>query len=302
MNNFIIYGKTGQLSQCICAIAKEFDFNPIIIGRFEAQIDDLQKFELIFEKYKPLFFINCSAYNDVEGAEREINIANKVNSIGPQIMARCANLFNVPFFHISTDYVFGSNNNKPYKETETTCPLNAYGKSKLDGEQNVINAAKKHIILRTSWIFSEYGNNFLKNILNKAQKSTSAIEMDSVQINCPTYGIDLARIILSMAQKILTNPNNNDLYGVFHATSNDEVSRFEYAKYIMDKAKENGLKSVDIIANLNSFNAGSAKRPIYSVLDSTKLYEIYGLKIPNWRIGIIEAIKKLYLLNIKEKN
>ena len=289
----IIYSKTGQLSQCIFNNAKDFGFTPLVIGRPEFPIDDFEKFFDFFKETKPSIIINCAAYNDVEGAEKNFEEAKLVNSHGPQIMARAAKAHDIPIIHISTDYVFDGNKNTPYLETDETNPINAYGKSKLLGEINVQKETENHAIIRTSWVFSPYSNNFLKTILAKAKQSLEPIDMVSDQINCPTSGIDLAKIILKIAQMVLLEPENKSLRGIFHATSFGVVSRFEYAKFILETARKYGLPSVEIRPISSDSLITTAKRPKYSALDTSKIIRTFGIELKDWRDGVIETIKIL---------
>ncbi len=280
----------------------KYGFRPILIGRPDTPIDDIDKIRQKISEYKPSVFVNASAYNDVEGAEDDFDNANIVNAIGPMLMAKAAKEADIPIIHISTDYVFSGEKNTHYKESDETNPLNKYGMSKLSGEENVRLNNDKHVIIRTSWVFSPYSNNFLKTILNKAKQSSEPINMANDQYNIPTSGFELAKIILQISQKIASKENNKDHYGIFHVTSNGVINRGQYAKYIMDKAKELGLSHSEINYVAADFFKSKAKRPKYSALDKNKVVDTFGFAIVNWDKAIDEVMNVIAMNNLNSKS
>lgn len=287
----MIYGKTGQLSRCLVVNALKYGFKPIIIGRPEVSIDDYDAILCKIKEYKPDIFINASAYNDVEGAQDDYEKAHVVNAIGPMLMARAANEFGIPIIHVSTDYVFSGDKNSPYNEDDETNPINKYGLSKLSGEVRVKEENENHVIVRTSWVFSPFSKNFMKTILENANNNSSPMHFVSDQYNIPTSGISLAKNILQVAKKLVNEPNNKEIRGIFHITSLGIASRAEYAKYIFLKAKEYGLPHSEIIPVDSSYFSVKTKRPKYSALACTKITNRYNIILKNWQNEIDEVFK-----------
>ena len=296
----MIYGKTGQLSRCLVSNAFKYGFRPIVIGRPETIIDDFEAISKRINEYRPDIFINASAYNDVEGAETGYDTAYEVNAIGPMLMARAAKNTNIPIIHVSTDYVFSGEKKTPYAETDETKPINKYGLSKLHGEKKVQEENDNHVIIRTSWVFSPYANNFLKTILNKSAQSAEALNMADDQFNIPTSGLELAKIILEICRKIIANVADMDLFGTFHVASAGVINRFQYAERIMKKAKELGIPYSNIVpVKAASFNS-KALRPLYSALDTKKVVNTFGVEIVDWSKAI-DDVMNIIVAN-KQKN
>lgn len=286
----MIYGKKGQLSQCLVVNALKYGFRPIIIGRPETSIDDFEAISKRIKEYRPDIFINASAYNDVEGAETNYDTAYEVNATGPMLMSRAAKASGIPIIHVSTDYVFSGEKNTPYKEEDKTNPINKYGQSKLLGEEKVKEENNNHVIIRTSWVFSPYASNFLKTIINKSAQTKDALKMADDQFNIPTSGLELAKIILQISRKIIANKGDLALLGTFHVTSSGVINRLEYAEYIMEKAKQSGLPYSEIIpVKASSFNS-KATRPLYSALDTSKVINSFDVEIVDWRKAIEDVI------------
>lgn len=286
----MIYGKKGQLSQCLVVNALKYGFRPIIIGRPETSIDDFEAISKRIKEYRPDIFINASAYNDVEGAETNYDTAYEVNATGPMLMARAAKASGIPIIHVSTDYVFSGGKNSPYNEDDETRPINKYGKSKLAGEEKVKEENYHHIIIRTSWVFSPYASNFLKTIINKSALSSEALNMADDQYNIPTSGLELAKIILEISRKIIANKVDSELFGTFHVTSAGVINRLEYAQFIMKKAKELGLHYSEVIPVKASYFNSKAIRPLYSALDTSKVINTFGVEIVDWRKAIEDVM------------
>lgn len=300
MQTIIIYGKTGQLSQCLAVNSLKYGFRPIVIGRPNTPVDDFEAISKRIEEYRPNIFINASAYNNVDGAETDYETAYEVNAIGPMLMARAARNAKIPFIHVSTDYVFSGEKNTPYTETDETNPINKYGLSKLLGEKKVQEENDDHVIIRTSWVFSPYANNFVKTILKKAKENSEPMYLVEDQYNIPTSANDLARSILSIAKKLINEPNNHEIRGIFNVTSNEVTSRLEYAKYVLEKAEEYGMPSCEIIPVESNFFSSKVKRPNFSALDNTKVKRIYGIDIPCWKNGIDETLHILKNTNFND--
>ncbi len=298
LQTIMIYGKTGQLSQCLVVKALRHGFKPIVIGRPTSEVDDFEAISKRIEEYRPDIFINASAYNDVDGAESDYDTAYKVNAIGPMLMARAAKNANIPIIHVSTDYVFSGDKNSLYIEEDEPNPINKYGLSKLAGEKKVAMENDNHVIIRTSWIFSPFGKNFLKTLLESA-KTNKKINMFAEQYNIPTSGIDLAKNILEISKRLIRDSDNKELRGVFHVCSQGIASRTDYAKYIFHKSQEHGLPYSEIKQVESTFFNSNTKRPKFSAMDCSKFQRIFGINIRIWQDTMDEVFTLLTNQKIK---
>ncbi len=224
--------------------------------------------------------INCAAYNDVDKAENEIEQCIKVNEEAPLIIARYAKKMGAVFVTYSTDFVFDGHKIKPYMEEDVPNPLSVYGKSKYEGENKVLKIYNKSFIIRTSWLFGIGGNNFNKQVINWSRLRDSLNIVDD-QVSAPTYSADLAEFSWKLIQ--------TEKYGLYHITNSGEASKYDQAKYVLEKigweGKLNRAKTVD-------FNL-PAKRPEYSKLSSEKVEKLLGEKIPTWQSGIDRFLEEM---------
>lgn len=288
----LVTGSNGQLGREIREIARfktEYDFvftdiNELDIANVEALTD-------IFEQFVPNFVINCAAYTAVDTAETDIDNAFRINSAAVSNLSIICQKHEIPIIHISTDYVFDGQNHKPYTEKDETNPKNVYGKSKLEGEET-LKDYNKSIIIRTSWLYSAYGNNFVKTIM-KLLKEKPLISVVFDQIGSPTYAQDLAIAIFEIIDRYYLT---KDFYGgIYHFANEGVCSWYDFAFEI---AKQINSKCEILPVTSDQFPR-PAKRPFYSVLDKTKIKEKYSIKISHWT----ESLKKcIFTLNkISEK-
>ncbi|MFI1772637.1 dTDP-4-dehydrorhamnose reductase [Thalassobellus citreus] len=283
MKNILVTGGKGQLASCIKYLAKKIDgFSFIFVDSDELDITNNGEVINFFESKQIDYCINCAAYTNVDKAESNKELAVSVNEEGVRYLAESCKKYNAIFIQISTDFVFDGNKSTSYKETDITNPLSIYGLTKLNGEIAAISTLEKHVIYRTSWLYSEYGNNFMKTMLTLGQER-DFLNIVSDQIGTPTYAKDLAKIIL---QFIL---GNNDKFGTYHYSNEGVASWYDFAKAIFDetstKIKITPIKSEDYLT--------PAKRPKFSVLDKTKIKNTFELEIPHWRDSLKEAICNL---------
>lgn len=239
------------------------DLTQLLTTQFEVIAIDIQQLDLIdneatidyITNLKPNIIINCAAYTNVDGCETEIDIAYKVNAVAPRNIAVAANNINAKFLHISTDYVFDGETDKPYQEDDTTNPLCIYGKSKLMGEDHVKNLSSKYFILRTQWLYGRNGNNFVKTMLKLADESPS-IKVVNDQFGSPTYTRDLCAVI----EQIIKTEN----YGTYHITNSGVTSWYEFAKTIFTLSNI----EVDLKPCTTEEFPRPAHRPKFSKLDN----------------------------------
>jgi dTDP-4-dehydrorhamnose reductase len=275
----------GQLGQSLQFIAKnysEIDF--VFCDATKLDITNKIDVEAIFNQTKPNFCINAAAYTAVDKAESEYETAELINVIGAINLAEVCKEFEVVLLHISTDFVFDGNKKIPYKEVDNTNPSGVYGQTKLDGELAIQAIWHKHYIVRTSWVYSQFGNNFLKTMLRLASERTT-LSVVNDQIGTPTNAIDLAKTLVAIIIKNNQQPAN-DNFGIYNFSNEGQCSWYEFAKKIFEFNKI----QIDLKPIPTTDFPTPAKRPKYSVLDKSKIIDTFGLHIKSWE----ESLAQLY--------
>jgi len=283
MKKTAVLGAKGQLGTCLKKVAPEFPHLKLVfLSSSDLDITDADAVKDYFSGGDYGFCINCAAYTNVDGAEDEIEKAYKVNAEAPKILAEICDKHQIKLIHVSTDFVFDGSKHTPYKETDDTNPIGVYGKSKLEGEKAIHQATDKFFIIRTSWLYSEFGKNFMKTMISLSQKRDE-LSVVSDQIGTPTYAVDLARVVL----KIIIE--NSDKYGVYHYSNKGTISWFDFASKIFE------LQSIpiDLSPIATEDYPTKAQRPLYSVLDKSKIVENFDISIPNWEKRLQEALKEI---------
>ena len=273
-SNVLVFGGFGQLGQCINHVVgamKPKGFNFIFLSRKEGDILDSNKIEALFLNHKPKYVINCAAYTAVDYAEDDISKAKAVNVTGVKLLAKSCSIYNTIFIHISTDFVFDGTKSFPLREDDPTNPLGVYGQTKLDGEKEILNAVSSYFIFRTSWLYSEYGNNFVKTMLNLS-KERDQLSVVCDQIGTPTYGFDLAKFLIFL---IVSNKTD---FGLYHFSNEGVASWYDFAQEVLSHHK---LFKV-IPVNSEAYPT-KAVRPKFSVLDKSKLKRTFSYSIPHWK-------------------
>ena len=279
----LLTGSNGQLGYSFKKLFDSLKIKYIATDYQEMDITDDEAMEQFFDKNSNFtHIINCAAYNDVDKAENETEQCFKVNDEAPLIIARYAKKMGAVFVTYSTDFVFDGHKIKPYMEEDVPNPLSVYGKSKYEGENKVLKIYNKSFIIRTSWLFGIGGNNFNKQVINWSRLRDSLNIVDD-QVSVPTYSRDLAEISWKLIQ--------TEKYGLYHITNSGEASKYDQAKYILEKI---GWKGTLGTAKTKDFNL-PAKRAEYSKLSSAKVEKLLGEKIPTWQSGIDR-----FLLEMKE--
>jgi len=287
--NILVTGANGQLATCIKTLDasnKEYRFTYKNSSEFD--ITDILVVEDFFKNNTIDYCINCAAYTAVDKAENDIKRAYNVNVKGSENLAKACDKYNSTLIHVSTDFVFDGSSSKPYNETNGTNPLSVYGSTKLEGEQKIQENLERYFILRTSWLYSEFGNNFLKTML-RLSKSRDQIGVVSDQIGSPTYAMDLASVILKIIQ------TNNKSYGLYHYSNEGVASWYDFAMAIFD------IEKIEIkVSPITTEDFPTpAKRPSYSVLNKMKIKKNLQIEIPHWRNSLKKAIAKNKNLNMK---
>jgi dTDP-4-dehydrorhamnose reductase len=276
----LVTGGSGQLGQALQFVAADY---PEIEFHFassaEADITDKKKLIAVFERLKPDFCVNAAAYTAVDKAENEPEKAALINVTGAKNLAEICKAFNATLIHISTDFVFDGSKQSPYSETDATNPQGVYGQTKLLGERAIENTGGKYYIVRTSWLYSQFGANFMKTMLRLASERDS-LNIVNDQIGTPTHAVDLAHAI---AKIILSTKHE---YGLYHYSNEGVASWYDFAKKIFEI---NNVK-IDVNPIPTSQFPTPAKRPAYSVLDKSKIKRVFGVSVRDWQTSLEKTV------------
>lgn len=285
MTNILVTGGNGQLGSEIKALCNSYPQHTFTFAdRNTLDLSNLCKLEDYFEDKPFDAIINCAAYTAVDKAESDHDLANTVNHRAVGIMAKIAKEKKITFIHISTDYVFDGENHRPYVESDPTNPQGVYGSTKRDGENAIINAAPSNtIIIRTSWVYSSFGTNFLKTMI-RLGKERASLNVIYDQIGTPTYGRDLARTILEILPHI-----KNESPDIYHYSNEGVASWYDFAKAIFGLTET----ACSVEAITTDQYPTPAKRPCYSLLNKAKIKNDFGITIPYWRDSLQTCLKEL---------
>jgi dTDP-4-dehydrorhamnose reductase len=284
MSKILVTGANGQLGQCFkeLSVALDPDNTYLFKSSKDLDITDAKQVLAAFTSGNFDFCINCAAYTNVDKAESDTQNAVNVNSIGPKNLATACHQTNTTLLHISTDFVFNGAKNSPYIETDKTAPLSVYGNTKCVGETEIIKNAPKSYIIRTSWLYSEYGRNFMKTMIRFGNEKDS-LSVINDQTGTPTYAKDLAEVLIKIIQK------KPIPYGIYHYSNEGTATWFDFAKAIFDITKS----TIQLHPIATEAYPLPAKRPKYSVLNSSKIKTALELEIPAWHDSLKKAISAL---------
>lgn len=285
----LVAGATGQLARALVAVALRPHVDLLALGRPELDLETCSGAERIAD-FAPDVIINAAAYTAVDAAEKEAARAFAINRDGAAWLAGIAAARGVPFIHVSTDYVFDGAKTSAYVEDDVTEPLGVYGRSKLAGEQAVLRAHPEAIVCRTAWVYSAYGNNFVKTMLRLARERDELRVVDD-QIGNPTSAHDLAAKLLGVGLSARAG-SASGLAGIYHVTAQGETSWCGFAREIMRLAGERGHRSVPVVPITTADYPTPAKRPANSRLDCTKFVKAFG-GLPPWQHGLSVTINTL---------
>ena len=288
----LITGWQGQLAQALVARSVRLaDVEACAVGRPALDLCSLPTIERAMTEVRPTLVINAAAYTAVDAAETDEAAAHALNADGAGLIARAAAQRGVPIVHISTDYVYDGAKATPYVETDATNPLNAYGRSKLAGERAVAGANPDHIILRTCWVYSATGKNFVKTMLRLAADRPEVAVVDD-QIGCPTFAPHLADAILELARG-LQQSGGAGRWGIYHAAGSGATSWCGFSRAIFDEVGARGGKAPSVKALTTAQYPTPARRPANSRLDCSKLFANFGIRQPEWRAGLKACLTEL---------
>ena len=294
----LILGKNGQLAQSLLAAAEarsDYAFalgsDTLDLGECAVVADSLSSW---ITKCDPDVIINAAAYTAVDKAESEEELALKVNAEGPEAAAKAAAKAGLPFLHVSTDYVFDGKKSSPYSESDTVGPTGAYGRSKLEGERRILGSHPEAVIFRTAWVYSPYGNNFLKTMLRLGERREE-LGVVADQYGTPSYAPDLAVALLEAAEKFLSfdRVQRAKLSGITHLVNSGYVTWHGFAEAIFKESAARGGKHPVVKAiGTNDFPTPAA-RPANSRLATDRLNRVWGIGLPDWKNGIGRCLDAL---------
>lgn len=287
----LVTGGTGQLAQTITAMAG--GRNLVRVGRPEFDFDRLDALPALLAGIAPSLIINAAAYTAVDRAETDAEAAARANTEGPAILAQYCAAAGIPMIHVSTDYVFDGDKGAPYVETDPPHPTCVYGATKLAGEQAVLAACPQAIVLRTSWVYSAVGRNFVLTMLNAARK-TDRLRVVADQIGCPTATQDLAAAILAIADRLAAEGWKPEFAGVFHAAGTGSISWHGLAEAVFQAAARHGGPQPVVEPIATADWPTPVRRPPDSRLDCEKLFRVFGLRLPNWRESIVVTVDAVF--------
>lgn len=285
----LVFGRNGQVARCLADIGAQTSRPVTALGRAEIDVGDKEAIRAAIWRHKPHAIVNAAGYTGVDAAEDDEAEAMRLNAEAPRLMAEAAEETAIPFVHLSTDYVFDGTLDRPYREDDAPDPINAYGRSKLAGELAVAAAHSRHLILRTAWVFSEYGRNFMTTMLRLASERDQIRVVDD-QRGSPTYAGHIAAALVVLAER-LSDPEKPG--GTYHMVAEGEASWHGFATGIFEECAVRGLDMPqELLAVPTSEYPTKAQRPANSVLDCGKLLADHNVRLPHWRSGLARAMDR----------
>ena len=285
----LITGKTGQIGHCLLEVAASRNLSVTALDRNQMDLANHKSIATTINSLRPTTVINTAAWTNVNGAEMDTDSATAVNANGAAHLAKVCNQYQIPIIHLSTDFVFDGKKSGPYLETDKTSPVNAYGTSKQQGENLVAQFNPQHIIIRTAWVHSQYGNNFVKTMLSRAIQ-TSSLEVVNDQTGNPTFGIDLAKALLDIAEVIQTRHTTDTVWGIYNITNLGSTTWFDLAQevFLQSEKHDGPLAQIQPVQSTSQHNV--ARRPLNSRLDCKKIKKVFNISLPHWKSGVSRCV------------
>lgn len=282
-------GHNGQVARSLCERAKRGGLHLVARGRPGLDLMKVDSVRAAIEKDNPDLIINAAAYTRVDQAEAETEKARALNHQAAGVLARLTDEAGIPLIHFSTDYVFDGKKEYPYVESDTALPTSVYGKSKYDGELAVASATQQHIILRTAWVYSPFGTNFVKTMLRLAQDQSEVRVVDD-QIGNPTSALDIADIVLQLSAKLADCPGN---WGVYHLAGTGTASWADVAVETFRLSQSFGGPTAKVKRVPTSEYPTLVRRPGNSRLNTSKLFSAFGFQLPHWQSSLAVVVQRL---------
>lgn len=283
-----VAGSSGQVACALAERAAERGVEAIFAGRPALDLATGRGLPDLIESAAPQALINAAAYTAVDRAETEQELAFAVNAEGARRLAEVAERLKIPFLHLSTDYVFDGTKSGPYTEIDPPNPVGAYGRSKLEGERLALSACSNTLVLRTAWVYSPFGANFVKTMLRLARERDALRVVDD-QLGCPTSAFDIAEALLTLSGQLAARRQS----GIFNLVGEGETSWCGFAREIMQQAAIRGARGVPVEPIRTEDYPTPAKRPANSRLDPHKLRDVFGISLPHWRTSLSRVIERL---------
>jgi dTDP-4-dehydrorhamnose reductase len=290
----LVAGNTGQLARCLVAAARRRATALVSVGRPELDLTRPEALAQVIEAHAPRAIVNAAAYAAVDKAEAEPALAMAVNRDGAGALAAAAARLGVPFIHVSTDYVFDGRKDAPYREEDAPFALGIYGRSKLEGEAAVAGAYPAGVILRTSWVYSPFGQNFVTTMLRLAATRDKIGVVDD-QHGAPTAACDLADAILDLSDRLAAAARDRDTGGIYHLAATGETTWHGFAAAIFAGWARRGRRVPALEAITTAQYPTAARRPANSRLDCSKIARVFGLRLPPWQSSLERCLDELAL-------
>lgn len=287
----LIAGRNGQLARCLHDLAVLHSMPVVALGRGEFNLEAHGELRRTIDPLAPSVIINAAAYTAVDLAESEAARAFNINRDAAAALADVAWQMNIPFIHISTDYVFDGTKSEAYEESDVPAPLNVYGASKLAGEAAVLAAHPLATVVRTSWVYSPYGNNFVRTML-RLREAQPIVRVVQDQYGNPTSALDLASAILQLSGRLLTH-DRRAMAGIFHLAGQGETTWHGFAEAIFDLLARRGFRVPQLEAITSEQYQTAARRPRNSRLDSSRAERVLGIRLPPWRCSLETCLDQL---------
>ncbi len=288
----LVTGKTGQLVQSLQERGPVFGAEILALGRPEFDLADAGRAQDLLSAARPDLIVSAAAYTAVDKAESEPELAFAVNAEGPRALAVAAAALGVPVIHISTDYVFDGSKTEPWTEADTPAPASVYGASKLAGEQAVLGVSPRNLVVRVGWVYSPFSGNFAKTILRLAGER-DVLRVVADQVGGPSSALDIADGVLTMARNVLSQPERDDLRGLFHMGAGGEATWAEFAGDICDWLGARTGRTIVVEKITTADYPTKARRPANSRLDSSRLANVHGFRMPPWRNSVAPVLQRL---------
>lgn len=287
----VVMGSAGQLGTALRSRLNAAGYELVCLARPDVDFADPHALAAAIAAARPDLVVNAAAYTSVDRAENEPELAHAINARAPGIIAEASAACAAPIIHVSTDYVFDGESQAPYDEKDTAAPVTVYGRTKLEGERRVAAANPRHVILRTAWLCSPHGRNFVKTMLALAARQPLLRVVDD-QIGCPTFADDLAELVSALIPR-LPQLAESERWGVFHAVNGGTATWCAFARAIMAGSRVRGGPHVPVEAITSAQYPTNARRPANSVLSTAKLQSAYGLAMRPWQHALDDCLDKL---------
>jgi dTDP-4-dehydrorhamnose reductase len=289
----LVTGGSGQLASALDAAGQALGVPVRRVGRPQFDFDRPDGIAPLLRSVAPSAVVNAAAYTAVDAAETDADAAFRANCDGPALLARLCAEAGIPLIHVSTDYVFDGRKGAPYLETDPTNPQGIYGATKLEGERAVLSACQRAIVLRTSWVYSPGGKNFVLAMLNAARK-TDRLRVVADQKGCPTTAADLADAILAILTRIRRDGWHESCGGLYHAAGGGWTTWHGLATAVFEEAARHGLTAPAVEPITTADWPTQAERPADSRLDCSKLAERFGIRLPPWRESLARTVETIF--------